>query len=319
MPDVMHPLVELFREQGLLDDMQVEEVLQENSKTGKPIAQIIADAGYVDMPTQLEQIALHLGSEVVSVNAADVPPEAVEALSADTARQYQCVPIALYGNTLQVAFVDPLNPEVVDQTGFVTGKEIMPVVAAPAEILAALDKLYPEQAMASGLSDILKELGDDNLNELAGPGADLPDVTQLVDAVPIVKFVNLVLFQAVQDRASDIHFEPFEDEFKIRYRMDGALYEMAPPPKHLALPVTSRLKIMANLNISERRLPQDGRISLNLGGKQIEVVLLFQLLLHLRRGWHPLAVERSARGEPHQDKRQEADQQNQRQHPSQAF
>ncbi|MGZ8920433.1 MAG: GspE/PulE family protein, partial [Limisphaerales bacterium] len=99
---------------------------------------------------------------------------------------------------------------------------------------------------------------------------DLPDVTKLADATPIVKFVNLVLFQAVNDRASDIHFEPFEDEYKIRYRVDGALYEMAPPPKHLSGPIASRLKIMANLNISERRLPQDGRISLNLGGRQID-------------------------------------------------
>jgi type IV pilus assembly protein PilB len=91
----------------------------------------------------------------------------------------------------------------------------------------------------------------------------------LANEVPIVKFVNLVLQQAVQDRASDIHFEPFETEFRIRYRVDGALYEMAPPPKHLALPVISRIKVMANLNISEKRLPQDGRISLNIGGKQV--------------------------------------------------
>ena len=90
-------------------------------------------------------------------------------------------------------------------------------------------------------------------------------MADLANEAPIVRFVNLVLFQAVQDRASDIHFEPFEDEFKIRYRVDGALYEMSPPPKHLALPVISRIKVMANLNISERRLPQDGRINLPIG------------------------------------------------------
>ena len=96
-------------------------------------------------------------------------------------------------------------------------------------------------------------------------------MADLANEAPIVRFVNLVLFQAVQDRASDIHFEPFEDEFKIRYRVDGALYEMSPPPKHLALPVISRIKVMANLNISERRLPQDGRISLTLGNRQIDL------------------------------------------------
>src|SRR4029078_4413851 len=96
-------------------------------------------------------------------------------------------------------------------------------------------------------------------------------VQDLANQAPIVRFVNLVLFQAVQDRASDIHFEPFEDEFKIRYRVDGALYEMSPPPKHLSLPVISRIKVMANLNISERRLPQDGRINFPIAGKQIDL------------------------------------------------
>jgi type IV pilus assembly protein PilB len=124
-------------------------------------------------------------------------------------------------------------------------------------------------------SEILKELGSDTELAQGVKVADADDdanaMKDLANQAPIVRFVNLVLYQAVQDRASDIHFEPFEDEFKIRYRVDGALYEMAPPPKHLALPVTSRLKVMANLNISERRLPQDGRISLNLAGRQIDL------------------------------------------------
>jgi type IV pilus assembly protein PilB len=267
-----NPLISLLRERGMVDDLQVEEVFQENQKTGKPIMQILADGGLVDMPSQLDVIAAHLGTEVVQVSEADLTPEIIAAIPADTARLYQCLPVALYGSTVQVAFADPLNPESVDQTAFVSGKDIMPVVADPNQIISVINKVYPEQNLSAGFADILNELKDDE--RLKGPdlttGKELVDVTQLVDATPIVKFVNLVLYQAVQDRASDIHFEPFEDEFKIRYRVDGALYEMAPPPKHLALPVTSRLKVMANLNISERRLPQDGRIALNLGGKQID-------------------------------------------------
>src|SRR6059058_2615313 len=120
------------------------------------------------------------------------------------------------------------------------------------------------------MDEVLKQLGEAGellqLRERDGEAA----VEAEANATPIIRFVDLILYQAIQDRASDIHFEPFENEFKIRYRVDGALYEMAPPPKHLALPVTSRLKIMSNLNISERRLPQDGRISLNLGGRQID-------------------------------------------------
>src|SRR5205085_9871932 len=105
----------------------------------------------------------------------------------------------------------------------------------------------------------------------AAVGFNVSDLESLANETPIIKFVNLVLFQAVQDRASDIHFEPFETEFRIRYRVDGALYEMSPPPKHLALPVTSRIKVMANLNISERRMPQDGRINFNMGGRQVDL------------------------------------------------
>ncbi|MGZ5508160.1 MAG: GspE/PulE family protein, partial [Limisphaerales bacterium] len=125
------------------------------------------------------------------------------------------------------------------------------------------------------VSDILKELGSDGdlAKEVAEANASgsANDITTVANETPIVRFVNLVIFQAVQDRASDIHFEPFEDEFKIRYRVDGALYEMSPPPKHLALPVISRIKVMSNLDISERRLPQDGRISMNLGNKPIDL------------------------------------------------
>jgi type IV pilus assembly protein PilB len=114
----------------------------------------------------------------------------------------------------------------------------------------------------------LQDAGD--LIEMAKRGEDIASVEQAANSTPVVRFVNLVLYQALQDRASDIHFEPFENEFKIRYRVDGALYEMAPPPKHLALPVTSRLKVVSGLNIAERRLPQDGRIQLTVAGRPID-------------------------------------------------
>jgi type IV pilus assembly protein PilB len=147
-------------------------------------------------------------------------------------------------------------------------------VADPAEIEKTIERLYGQEDSGS-FSDILKELGSDaelaREAAAAGDGADEKLMAELANEVPIVKFVNLVLQQAVQDRASDIHFEPFETEFRIRYRVDGALYEMAPPPQHLALPVISRLKVMANLNISERRLPQDGRITLMINNRQIDL------------------------------------------------
>jgi len=186
---------------------------------------------------------------------------------------YQCLPVAMADSTLQIALVEPLNPARMDELGFLIKQNLQLVVADPVQIQKAIERYYPEDS--ESVTDILKELGEDKeiakeANELA-VSDDATLMAGLANEAPIVRFVNLVLFQAVQDRASDIHFEPFETEFRIRYRVDGALYEMSPPPKHLALPVISRLKVMSNLNISERRLPQDGRINFQMGNRVIDL------------------------------------------------
>ncbi|MCL5099132.1 MAG: type II secretion system ATPase GspE [Candidatus Omnitrophica bacterium] len=274
MPDVTaYPLLVLLKERGMADDMQLEEAVQEHERTGKPIGQILQDLGILDMDAQLQILADHLGTEVVDLRNREITPEVVSTVPVATARMYQCMPVALFGSTLQLALADPLNPSVLDELGFVVNKEIQVVVADPGQIDQAINRYYGETGGSVG--DILKELGGDTdmAKELAEVGKQESTgvLEDLVNETPIIKFVNLVLFQAIQDRASDIHFEPFEDEFKIRYRVDGALYEMAPPPKHLALPVTSRIKVMANLDIAERRLPQDGRIAMNIAGRQVDL------------------------------------------------
>lgn len=265
------PLLALVRDRGMIDDMQLEEVLGEQTRGGRPVAQILVDYGIVDSDTILQIIADHLGTEVVNLSENDITPEVLATVPANAARMFQALPIAVYGPTVRVALVDPLNPSVIDELGFSIGKEVQLVVADPVQVEKLIQKLYTQDT--DGVGDLLKELGgaEDLAKEAAEVASGEMDITSLANEAPIVKFVNLVLFQAVQDRASDIHFEPFEDEFKIRYRVDGALYEMAPPPKHLALPVISRIKVMSNLDISERRLPQDGRISVNLGGREVDL------------------------------------------------
>ena len=274
MSDIFsHPLLALVKERNLIDDLQLEEVLQEQARSGKTISQILSDFQIVDIDTQLQIQAEHLGTEVVSLHDVELPPEVVRSVTPSVARMYQCVPVAVYDSVVQVALSDPLNPAAIDELGFTVGKEVQVVVADPGAIEKLVSKYYGEDNESVG--DILAELGADTaLAKEASEAAATEDVAEMADLaneVPIVRFVNLVLFQAVQDRASDIHFEPFEDEFKIRYRVDGALYEMTPPPKHLALPVISRLKVMSNLNISERRLPQDGRITFPMGNRQIDL------------------------------------------------
>ncbi len=269
---ISNPLLALIKEQGLIDDLQLDEVMQEQNRSGKTISQILHDFGIVELETQLQIVAAHLGTEVVDLTDKELLPEVASLIPASTARMYQCVPLADYGSSLQVALGDALNPAIIDELGFVVRKEVQVLVADPNQITRLIDKYYPEDG--GGLGDALKELDDENMAreahdaEISDNAAGLSD---LANEAPIVRFVNLVIFQAVQDRASDIHFEPFEDEFKIRYRVDGALYEMTPPPKHLALPMISRIKVMANLNISERRLPQDGRINFPIAGRQIDL------------------------------------------------
>ncbi|MGO8699161.1 MAG: GspE/PulE family protein [Limisphaerales bacterium] len=270
---VSYPLLELLKSQHLLDDLQLEEVKEEHDRSGKPISEILQDFGFLDMEQQLQIIANHLGVEVVNLDDRDLTPDVLSAIPGETARMYKCLPVGFKGSAVEVALAEPLNPTTVDELCYVINKEIILVVADPLAIEQAVGRFYGDAQ--SNVAELLKELGQDNqiardAAEAAATGG-AADLENLANEAPIVRFVNLVLFQAVQDRASDIHFEPFEDEFKIRYRVDGALYEMSPPPKHLALPVISRLKVMSNLDISERRLPQDGRIAIQIAGRTIDL------------------------------------------------
>jgi type IV pilus assembly protein PilB len=275
MPEeISNPLLSLIKEQGLIDDLQYEEVAAELKRSGTPVFQLLQDFGIMKVDDILHVIATNLGTDVVALRTLEFKPELLKLIPANVARMYHCVPVGLSGSTLRVALADPLDPAHADEIGFASKHDVQVVVADPTEIEKAIERHYGQEE-AEDLSEILKEISSDQEIAREVSEADATDdaklAEDLADKAPIVKFVNLVLFQAIQDRASDIHFEPFEAEFRIRYRVDGALYEMAPPPKHLALPVISRLKVMSNLNISERRLPQDGRITYAVAGRTVDL------------------------------------------------
>jgi type IV pilus assembly protein PilB len=268
-----NPLLSLIREQGMLDDLQYEEVVAEVQRSNAPVTQILQDFGIMKLDDILHVVANALGTEVVSLRDREISPELLQCIPAKVAQMYKCLPVGINGSCLQVAVADPLNPQLADEIHFSAKRDIQIVVADPTDVEKAVERFYGTEDTGN-FADILKELGADA--EIArevdqAASGDAKAVEALANEVPIVKFVNLVLQQAIQDRASDIHFEPFETEFHIRYRVDGALYEMSPPPKHLSLPVISRIKVMANLNISEKRLPQDGRITINLAGRQVDL------------------------------------------------
>jgi type IV pilus assembly protein PilB len=270
--EISDPLLSLIREQGMIDDLQYEDVVAEHKRNGTPFIQVLQDFGLLKLADILQVMAHALGTEVVTLGDKETPPEILALVPVKVAQMYHCFPVGLKDGVAQVALANPLHPGQADEIQFAIKRDVQIVIADPVEIAKAIERFYGATENES-FSEILKEIGSDkNIAREADEAEDDARAAEaLANEVPIVKFVNLVLQQAVIDRASDIHFEPFETEFRIRYRVDGALYEMAPPPKYLALPVISRIKVMAGLNISEKRLPQDGRISHMLGTRQVDL------------------------------------------------
>jgi type IV pilus assembly protein PilB len=262
-------VAELFIEQHVLEPSQAEDVLNEAQLNGKTIAQAMIDSGFVDEHGFYQNIADALGTEFVDLKDKELPAAVLKLIPSGLARLHRALPIGMSGNTLRVALADPLDPRAAEDLRFALGKNIDVVVAPTDQIENRIKEHYG--ADSSSMDDVLKQLGEaGDMLQIRGDESDA-GVEAEANATPIIRFVDLILYQAIQDRASDIHFEPFENEFKIRYRVDGALYEMSPPPRHLALPVISRVKVMANMNIAERRLPQDGRIQRTIANRPVDL------------------------------------------------
>jgi type IV pilus assembly protein PilB len=262
-------LAEFFVEHGVLQPSQAEDVLNEVELNGKTVAQAMIDGGFIDEHGFYQTLANGLGTDLIDLTERDIRPEILRLIPSGLARLHGVLPVEMSGTTLRVALVDPFDLQAVEDLRFALGKDIHIVVSPPDRIEDLIKQYYGSDA--TSMEDVLKQLGEAGevlqLREGDGEAA----VEAEANATPIIRFVDLILYQAIQDRASDIHFEPFENEFKIRYRVDGALYEMAPPPRHLALPVISRVKVMANMNIAERRLPQDGRIQKHIAGRNVDL------------------------------------------------
>ena len=263
-------IADLFVEQRVLEPSQAEDVLQEANLNGKSIDQALVDGGFVDQRGFYQVIADALGTDFIDLGEEEIAPEILRLIPGGLARLHRALPINASDNTISVALVDPLDLRAAEDLRFALGKDVHVVVAPTEQVEDRIKRYYGTDS--SSMEDILKQLGETGeLLTLRGTDESASAVEAEANATPIIRFVDLILFQAIQDRASDIHFEPFENEFKIRYRVDGALYEMAPPPRHLALPVISRVKVMANMNIAERRLPQDGRIQKNIAGRSVDL------------------------------------------------
>ena len=259
-------LLSFLHDNVLITDLQKTELTDEQSRSGKPIEEVVVNNGVISTDELYQMIAQNLGTEVVDLAAMEFPPELLSLIPPQTARLQGVLPLHFDGHLLRVASANPLDPNIVDNLRFATQKDIMLYVAQAPQIMSMIERFYGSEV--SDLEDVLASLaGDAAASEAKGDVVDIEGAS----SAPIVKYVNTVLAQAIHARASDIHFEPFEYEFKIRYRVDGALYEMSPPPRSLATAVTSRIKVMSNLNIAERRVPQDGRIQTTMAGRQVDL------------------------------------------------
>lgn len=261
-------IAEVLRAEALADERQLESLIEESRASGEALSDLVVERGVVSRLALLDAVAKSLGHSRAGDLPETLPSSVVSLLDGNQARNYGAIPLRTNGRSIELLVVDPFNSRVVDDLSFALNREIRLVVAEPNEVEALIKRYYGD---TGSFAQLVTECAKSGIAEASSRELSADDIETLAGQTPVIAFVNLVLGQAVKDKASDVHFEPFEHEFKIRYRVDGALYEMTPPPKSLALPITSRIKVLANLNIAERRVPQDGRIKLMIGGRSVDL------------------------------------------------
>jgi len=256
---------------GYLSEDQLWDVLEEQKQSpGEILGQVALKLGLISNEQLTEALAEQWGMPVVNLEETNIPPKVIDLVPSTMAEVYKIMPISMRDGVLTVAMGDPQNLAALDDLRNFIGMEVRGAVSSPQAVEQAILKHYAEKE--DSIEDVIAglEQAPESQGLVAKHGAfDLAD--EYMDSHPIRKLLNMVMLLAIKDQASDIHFEPFEDEFKIRVRADGVLYEMVPPPRHLANAIVSRVKVMANLDIAERRMPQDGRIELNVGGSPVDL------------------------------------------------
>ena len=269
MFDAHHSAVlDFLHTQSLLNDEQLALVKLDHEATGRSALDIALDHGWLERRDLWSRLGNYLGIDYRDTTPKLLNESDLALVPTQLARSYGVAPLRSDETGIDVLVSDPFNARVVEDLTFALGRDVRMVVADPFEVESLIKRHYGEDEAT--LDELLTDI-QEIATELDENAVTANELEALAGQAPIVRFVNLVLSQAIKDKASDIHFEPFETDYKIRYRVDGALYEMAPPPKHLALPIASRLKVLANLNIAERRVPQDGRIKITLSGRPVDL------------------------------------------------
>jgi len=266
-------------EDGLLSAGQITELLEQQKKEGARLIKLIVDKSYVSEQDLAVSMGRVLNVPPINLGRVNIPPEVIELLPRDTAHNYKIVPVSRLENRLFLAMADPLNVLAIDDVKRITRLEISPLIASEKAIVDKLNAF--DAAKNSSMEDIIQDAqkqneadADADSIEAVKEGMEEVNLDQLASSsgeAPVIKLANLIIVQAIKDRASDIHLEPFEKNMRLRYRVDGVLMDATPPPKQMQLALTSRFKIMSSLDIAERRLPQDGRMRVKVGGKDFDL------------------------------------------------
>jgi len=268
-------LGELLVEDQMITQRQLEKALEKQKKTNEPLQKILVAMGYVSEKDITEVIGKQMGVEFVDLDVKELDPELSRSIPEHLAQRYKVIPVAQHDNKLVLAMVDPLNVIAIDDIRLITGFDIEPVIATEDSILKAINRQFGVTDLAE-VQETVKDLsaqdfGGLEVDEEVEEEVSLDKLKELVDEAPIVRVVNLIISQAINDKASDIHVEPEAKSVRVRYRVDGVLHDVMSPPKHIQAPMVSRIKIMANLDIAERRIPQDGKIHLRHDNREFDL------------------------------------------------
>jgi len=264
---------QIMKEQRFVTEAQIQEALKIQRDKGGAIGGILRDLGYANEDAVVTALGIQSGMETVDLESIEVPSDVIEKVSVSIATIYKIVPISFQNNVLTVAMAEPHNLDVLDDLRFMLSCDVRGAIASESAVDAAIQKYYASQKQS--VDEIVRNIQtSDEIQMDFSHKADTMlnlDLQEQITSAPVVKLLNYIIVQAIKDQSSDIHFEPFEEDFRVRYRVDGVLYDMLPPPRHLAQAITSRVKVMSQLNIAETRLPQDGRIRLTIGGNPIDM------------------------------------------------
>ncbi len=281
MPLGTRNLGEILLENGVITAAQLEEALEKQRVSREFLGRTLVSMGYATEQDIVNALGVQQGMEQANLSQISINTDVLNLVTPDIAQFYNIIPIRKNDNVLTIAMADPLAINTIDDLKVILGCEIEGAVSTQSEIAAAIEKHYGYQGESAAamidelFADVEKVLDQSTTSGTREEIADANNLIALAHEAPVIKLINLVILQAIQSRASDLHFEPFEEDYQVRQRVDGVLYTISTPPKHLSVAVCSRLKVMSNLDIAERRLPQDGRIQLSLGGKDIDLRISF--------------------------------------------